>query len=954
MNGRRLAMILIFLLIASNHSPSTLDSPIGDASSLPKTSALDVLMLGNSYTNQNDLASILDSILTDGGENAEVSALTGGGLKLYEHEGRARESGDQWNFSLNEPNDFVILQDQSQVPSFPTNSEYWQDSRDAAIYLNQRALSSGGNTILFMTWGYKDGDSNNQWRNPDYPTMQLHLQQGYEMYLENITTQSEPAFIAPIGLAYKHLYDAIANTGANPSAGSTPFSTLYSSDGSHPSIDGTYLSACVFHAVITGESPVGRTYPGQISPTRALELQETAAATVFNETADYLYPFEIEPPGIEFGPDSGSVFDIDPGKTIGLNFNFTNHAEVDDTALVDISGPEGWSIEWSNSEPPEVGHTYDAPSDTPQWVGFSITAPGISEGYPLAESLHGFSMRLTTGSDGMRDWYNFSLEYGFYHAATIDEGGGNASLPPDEVIDLFVTARNLGNSVRDLEIQIAQTDENGSQTGIAGMAFSDGGWAAIVLNKAQLAAMSPNGSGEVHLQVQSPNRYPGTLFFDIRVWSTAAPEEVSTVTQRVSIIPRTGGVLTLVENGCTGDILPGETCHGSLRVENTGDVSSTFDLVIGHTPEWLSVELAHSQITLGPGQSMSGIVLSCAIANGTPADLVEGLIIGLWLDDWSPNQVELEISVGEMYNWLVERVSSELGEDNNLTSYWTLTNAGNEPDGLVVNLDVNLATEFGLIPPEGASTDTESSSPRSFEILNVPAGGSVSFSAWMVVPLEAPVETTVVLTVEVRSMREPDISFTAEDSALIPATYVPPPKTTEGAWKGALIGWLEVWHELILIAVVVIAGSIGVVIAIRIRKERDLALRGPAPPVEEKAEDWMSKFEEGGEKPPEIVDSPQVEAEGFAAEFLEKSGGPSEKPRIGPDKEVVDSASDVLDKHQTEDAIDAAIELAEEMVEGDLPHPSNVMLDPAETETRKVVPKKHRDDDGPSDFELEL
>ncbi|HIC63584.1 MAG TPA: hypothetical protein EYO91_05090, partial [Gemmatimonadetes bacterium] len=412
MNERRLAMILIFLLIASNHSPSTLDSPTGDASSPPKTSALDVLMLGNSYTSQNDLASKLDSILTDGGENAEVSALTGGGLKLYEHEGRARESGNQWNFSLNEPNDFVILQDQSQVPSFPTNSEYWQDSRDAAIYLNQRALSSDGNTILFMTWGYKDGDSNNQWRNPDYPTMQLHLQQGYEMYLENITTQSEPAFIAPVGLAYKHLYDAIANTGADPSAGPTPFSTLYSSDGSHPSIDGTYLSACVFHAVITGESPVGRTYPGQISPPRALELQETAAATVFNETADYLYPFEIEPPGIEFGPDSGSVFDIDPGKTIGLNFNFTNHAEVDDTALVDISGPEGWSIEWSNSEPPEVGHTYDAPSDTAQWVGFSITAPGVSEGYPLAESLHGFSMRLITVSDGMRDWYNFSLEYG--------------------------------------------------------------------------------------------------------------------------------------------------------------------------------------------------------------------------------------------------------------------------------------------------------------------------------------------------------------------------------------------------------------------------------------------------------------------------------------------------------------------------------------------------------------
>ena len=201
MNERQIVLVLVFLLIASNPAPNTLDSSIRDADSSLKTNALEVLMLGNSYTSQNNLASKLDSILSDGGGDVEVSALTSGGLKLFEHEDRARESGNQWNIALNEPNDFVILQDQSQVPSFPTDSQYWQDSKDAAIYLNQRALDSGGSTILFMTWGYKDGDSNNQWRNPDYPSMQLHLQQGYEMYLENITTHSEPAFIAPVGLA---------------------------------------------------------------------------------------------------------------------------------------------------------------------------------------------------------------------------------------------------------------------------------------------------------------------------------------------------------------------------------------------------------------------------------------------------------------------------------------------------------------------------------------------------------------------------------------------------------------------------------------------------------------------------------------------------------------------------------------------------------------------------------
>ena len=126
-------------------------------------------------------------------------------------------------------------------------------------------------------------------------------------------------------------------------------------------------------------------------------------------------------------------------------------------------------------------------------------------------------------------------------------------------------------------------------------------------------------------------------------------------------------------------------------------------------------------------------------------------------------------------------------------------------------------------------------------------------------------------------------------------------------------------------------------------------MRGPAPPVKEKAGDWMSKLEEGSEKRPVIVESPQVEAEGFAAEFLEKSGGPSEKPRVGPDKEVVDSASEVLDKYQTEDAIDTAIEIAEALAEGELPHPSNVMLSPAEAEPLKTTPTTHQHDDGPSD-----
>ena len=945
-----LAMTLVMILHMS--SPTLLGMEDGDRGSEARDSSLDILMLGNSYTSTNSLAVRLDSILTDSGEDAVVTSLTSGGLKLNEHAERADTPGHSWNASLQQQHDYVILQDQSQVPGLSTETEYWQESLQGLEYLNQRIESQGGDTILFMTWGRKEGD----WLHPDFSSMQDSVSRGYEMYNENISTSDRPTYIAPVGLAFKHIHDAVEASGINATDDGTAFSTLYSSDGSHPSIDGTYLTACVFHSTITGESSVGSAAPSQIAPWRALELQQAAADTVFNETLDYTYPWQIERSNVRFGPESGSVFEIDPGASIGLNFNFTNHAEVDDTAMIAITGAQGWEITWQNPGSPQAGHLFEAPSDVAQWVQFSITAPSVSDGYPLAGSLHQFNMQLTSGSDGSRDWYNFSLRYGFYHGASIEVGGGNASLSPGEVIDLSVTARNLGNSVRDLVVGIAETDGNGTLAGEPGMSLSSDGWAAIVLNRVELDAMSPNESGQVHIQVQAPDRYPGSLFFDVLVWSSAAPEDVSTVSQSVSITPRTGGLLSMDSNGCEGDTQPGESCHVSLRVENTGDVTSSFLLtaVGAEGAGWLSVEVSQDMITLGPGQSMSGIGVSCTVSEDTSADLTALVGAQIWLGDWSPDAVQFGVTVDERYEWLLERISSDLSEDNNLTSQWTLTNAGNEPDGLVVNLDVNMVTDFGLQPPPGSSTSTASGNPRSFEVMDVEPGDSVVFSAWMVVPSEAPVETTAVLTVEVRSIRDPDIVFTDRDTASVPATSVPAAEQGGGAGLQIAIDWLEAWHELILIAIVVIAGSIGVIVAMRIRKQRELALMEPEQSGEESAEEWMARFEEGGGQAPELVESPRIGARDFAAEFIEKSGGLPEKPRAGPGEEVVKTASDVIDKHQAKDDIESVTEIADRITEGEMPHPGNVMLDPAERETRRVVPRKSRDDDSPDDYDLEI
>ncbi len=949
MSGRIIAVTLTLMLVLPAQISTSLHTPVFVASVDQKDSSLDILMMGNSYTSSNSLSVRLDGILTDSGEDAQVTSLTSGGLKLSEHAERAATPGHSWNTSLQQRFDYVILQDQSQVPGLSIDTEYWQESLAGLIYLNQRVESQGGETILFMTWGRMEGD----WLYPDYSTMQENVTRGYEMYNENITNSQRPTYIAPVGLAFKHIHDAVQQSGLNATDGPTSFSSLYTSDGSHPSIDGTYLAACVMHSTITGEAAVGRQSPSQISPERTLELQQAADATVFNETPNYTYPWQVERSEVRFGAESGSIFDISPDSSIGLNFNFTNHAEVDDSALVSINGPQGWQMAWSYPEQISDGHQFLAPSDTPQWVQFSVTSPAVEEGFPLANSLHQFSMHLIT-TDGSQDWYNFSLRYGFHYGATITSGGGNASISPGEVIGVFVEIMNLGNSVRDLSIAIAPTDENGTRIGDSGLSISYDGWAAIVLSKSELDSLSPGSEGVAQIQIQAPERYPGSLQFDIIAWDSADDDMPSIVSQRVSIVPRSGGQMMISDNSCGTDTSPGESCSAAIEVENTGDVVSVFYLDIGEIPDWLEVDLESEQLSLGPGQSMSGIDLTCKVRNGTQADLLAEFSISLWLDDWSPANLTFSVRVGEYYEWGVESSSSVLSEDNNLSSTWVLTNLGNGADGLVVSINSNLVTEFGLIVPSGASADSLTGNSRSFELMDVPRGESVEFVAWIIVPTKSPVDAELILTVEVRSIRDPSIIFTGSDSVLLEGPEILPAICCKPSFTQEVIDWLEVWHEVILVTLVIIVGSIGVAIALRRRNDsmqegKDVD-GGPVESVEE----WMSKFNEGGGRAPDLIESPEVSSRVFAAEFLEKSGGLAEKPRQGPSEEVVEQASEILDKFQTDDALDSAMEMADQMNEGELPHPSNVMLDPAEAEIRRVVPKKRRDDDSPADYDLEM
>ncbi|MBW2263579.1 MAG: DUF4886 domain-containing protein, partial [Deltaproteobacteria bacterium] len=240
-----------------------------------------VLFIGNSYTAVNTLHVIVSDLLVEAGHEGYTLDVTPGGYRLDQHADDADgSSGDTRLRDLLVTGeeaalgwDVVVLQQQSQVAGFPRTEPTWIAMQEGATTLRDLAMDAGADTVIFMTWGYRDGDGMNPTLYPDYPTMQDRLSDGYTDLASRLSTGGEPVFIAPAGESYRSI---------SLEGDTTLFEGLYATDGSHPSIRGSYLAACTIFATITGTSPVGMTSgPTEIDATERLSIQETAAAVVF-------------------------------------------------------------------------------------------------------------------------------------------------------------------------------------------------------------------------------------------------------------------------------------------------------------------------------------------------------------------------------------------------------------------------------------------------------------------------------------------------------------------------------------------------------------------------------------------------------------------------------------------------------------------------------------------------
>lgn len=224
-----------------------------------------VLFLGNSYTQYNNMANIVSNVALSLGDTLTYDSNTPGG---YTFEGHSTNATSLSKIAANNW-DFVVLQEQSQRPSFSPN-QVERDVYPFADSLVQKIYSNDSCTqvIFYMTWGRKNGDASNcQFYTPicTYEGMQQRLR---ESYLE--MGQQHDASVAPIGMVWKAVRDSF------------PSIELYNADESHPNLHGSYLVACTFYTSMYHKSCVGAYIPNGITAGDALAIQQTTDRIVFD------------------------------------------------------------------------------------------------------------------------------------------------------------------------------------------------------------------------------------------------------------------------------------------------------------------------------------------------------------------------------------------------------------------------------------------------------------------------------------------------------------------------------------------------------------------------------------------------------------------------------------------------------------------------------------------------
>jgi hypothetical protein len=182
--------------------------------------AINILFIGNSFTQRNDLPGLIAQMAAVRKKRIQHELISVGGASLRTHWNAGRSAK---KIATGEY-DYVVLQEQSTLPV--KNAKRMAEN---VRLFDEVIKQAGSKTVLYMTWARQHA-----------PESQQAITKAYTSIGKEIG-----AIVVPVGSVWKKF---LAKHDKPP---------LYDRDGSHPSLAGSYLAACVFLATLLKSNPSG-------------------------------------------------------------------------------------------------------------------------------------------------------------------------------------------------------------------------------------------------------------------------------------------------------------------------------------------------------------------------------------------------------------------------------------------------------------------------------------------------------------------------------------------------------------------------------------------------------------------------------------------------------------------------------------------------------------------------
>ena len=227
-----------------------------------------VLFLGNSYTEANVVPMTFYSAQSVG-KTLIYDMNTPGGYYLVQHatnpQSLAKIAQGDW--------DNVVFQDQSLAlayPGYAMNGFAGHAELDSIV----KSHNTCAQTLYYVTWGRKAGDTYlcaPPYCNPqvvvnrDYFQMDADIESNYRIFADSLK-----AGMTPVGAVWRYLRQ------------NHPSIELFDTDGSHPSLAGSFAAACSFYTTIFRSDPTEITFDGWIGDTNAAIIRNAAKLIVYD------------------------------------------------------------------------------------------------------------------------------------------------------------------------------------------------------------------------------------------------------------------------------------------------------------------------------------------------------------------------------------------------------------------------------------------------------------------------------------------------------------------------------------------------------------------------------------------------------------------------------------------------------------------------------------------------